>query len=178
MTAVQKLRASTAPDHDIVDAAFGGFDLADRRDYTAFLIAHARALPAVEAALAGIAGLPATPARTALLADDLAALGVPMPPPLPFAIGPAAAWGALYVAEGSRLGGIMLAGRVGQGLPAAYLSARHGTGAWRVLLAAIDAAVLREDAIAAAVAGARATFALYAAAAGVAPDDGTTRPGR
>lgn len=167
MTAIDRLRAATGPDHDAVDAAFGRFDLTDRGDYAAFLTAHARALPAVEAALERFDALPMPPHRREALAADLAALGIAMPEPLPFALADAdAAWGALYVTEGSRLGGIMLAGRVGAGLPSAYLSARHEKGAWRALLAAIDAAVTTPDAIDRAVAGARATFALYAQVAG------------
>ena len=43
------LRARTGPAHEAVDATYGGYRLDDRESYTAFLIAHARALPAVEA---------------------------------------------------------------------------------------------------------------------------------
>ena len=166
MTAVQRLRADTGTDHDLVDAAFGRFALDDREGYAAFLLAHARALPAVEAALSTIAGLPDFPKRTDRLAADLDGLGVAMPPALPFALADAdSGWGALYVMEGSRLGGIMLAGRVGSEFPSAYLSARHAQGAWRALLFAIDAALVAPEAIERAVAGAKATFALYAEAA-------------
>lgn len=162
------LRAATAPDHDHVDAAFAGYDLAKRGDYVRFLMAHARALPAAEDALV-IRTLPTWRRRTPMLAADLTALGEAMPEPLPFTLPPgdAAALGALYVVEGSRLGGIMLARRVGDPLPSAYLGARHEQGEWRTLLAAIDDLV-GEDGIAEAVAGAHATFALYAAAAGAA----------
>lgn len=165
MNAVQQLRSATAISHDRVDAAFGGFDLADRTAYAAFLLAHARALPAVERAVASFAALPAVRSRAAMLADDLDALGQIMPEPLPFALADEAeGWGALYVAEGSRLGGIMLAGQVGTPLPSAYLSARHDKGEWRALLAAIDAAAEDQAWIDRAVAGAQATFTLYAAA--------------
>ena len=162
-SAVAALRAATGPDHDIVDAAYGAFDLTDRASYAAFLHAHARALPAAERALTAIPGLPDFPLRTPLLAADLAALGTPLPPPLAFALphGEAAGWGALYVMEGSRLGGIMLARSVPAGMPAAYLGARHASGAWRNLLAAIDAAATSDAWIDAAITGARATFDLY-----------------
>jgi heme oxygenase len=60
----------------------------------------------------------------------------------------------------------MLARGVPDGLPSRYLSARHERGEWRDLLAAIDArGEAAGDAwIDAAIAGADATFALYARA--------------
>ena len=139
------------------------YDLAGSR-------AHARALPAAEAALAARPGLPDFRRRAPLLADDLAALGEPTPAPLRFALpdGEAAGWGALYVVEGSRLGGIMLARSVPADLPAAYLGARHRSGEWRTLLAALDQAAARAGTdrwIDEAIAGARATFDLYRRAA-------------
>ena len=160
------LRAATMPDHDLVDSAFAAHDLADRAGYVRFLMAHAAALPAAEDALA-IRDLPPWRRRTPVLAADLALLGAVMPEPLPFTVpaGRAAALGALYVVEGSRLGGVLLARRVAADLPAAYLGAKHRRGEWRDLLTAIDTQV-GEDAIAEAVAGAHAAFALYAAAAG------------
>ncbi len=165
MTAVHMLRSATAPDHDRVDAAFAGYDLGDRAAYIRFLLAHARALPSAEDALA-IHDLPRWRRRAPMLAADLTALGEIMPDPLPFALpaGRAAALGALYVLEGSRLGGVLLARRVPATLPSAYLAAKHERGEWRALLAAIDADI-GEVAAAEAVAGAHAAFALYAAAA-------------
>jgi len=164
MSFVQQLRAATAPDHAAVDARFGGFRLGDAAEYGRFLLAHARALPAVERALAGAGeALPAWRARTGALAGDLAALGLALLTPLRFAVGGAARWGALYVIEGSRLGGTLLAREVPAALPRDYLAARHEAGEWRRLLAAIEArAGLADDTWrAAAIAGARDTFALY-----------------
>jgi len=156
------LRAATASDHGEVDSAYGGFDLADRAGYAAFLTAHARALPAVEAALArtGEAGFRS---RTPLLAVDLKALGLDMPDPLPLAgpAGPAARAGMLYVIEGSRLGGALLARQVPADFPSSYLSATHLPGEWRALLARLDAMAEGEGWLAEAVESARATFALY-----------------
>lgn len=172
MSFVATLRAATAADHERVDALFGAMRLDDRDDYRRMLTAHARVVPAIEAALAHgeVAGdLPAWTPRAPLLAADLAALGAVMPAPLAFALPEGerqpAAWGALYVVEGSRLGGQLLARRVGAGMPHAYLAARHAPGGWRALLAALDA---RADAAppawgAAVIAGARATFNLFAA---------------
>ena len=165
---VQGLRAASGPAHDRVDAAYGAFRLDDRDDYAAFLTAHARALPAVEAALAAHPDLPPWRERTSAIVADLADLGQAMPSPLPFPlVDDAAAWGALYVTEGSRLGGTMLARSVAAGWPCRYLGARHLPGEWRRLLAAIetrarDASPEWRDA---ARAGARACFALYERAA-------------
>ena len=163
MTPVQRLRVATSPRHDSVDAAFGAYDLTDPAGYGRFLTAHARALTAVEAVLATRRGLPAWRTRTALLAADLADLGLAVPPPAPFDLPDAvgADWGALYVIDGSRLGGTMLARGVAAALPSRYLAARHLPGEWRALLAAIDA---RDEpaTIEGMIAGADATFALYA----------------
>ncbi len=168
--AVQRLRAQTGPAHDAVDAAFGGHDLGDRAAYARFLTAHARALPAVEAVLTAFPTLPGWRRRTEMLAADLADLGLAMPEHLPFVMPdrPGAAWGALYVTEGSRLGGIMLARGVPEDLPARYLGAKHLPGEWRALLAAIDAAgeAGGEAWIDGAVSGAEACFALYGCAVG------------
>ena len=173
MSFVQLLRAATAEDHQAVDVRFGGFALDDQDDYGRFLIAHARALPAVEAALrrpdadGGAAALPDWRPRTESLAADLVALNLALPAPLAFDVAGAGRWGALYVIEGSRLGGQLLARSVPTGLPVAYLSSRHRPGEWRALLAAIEARGSEggEAWRAAAVAGAQATFALYGEAA-------------
>lgn len=173
MSFVQMLRLATAADHQAVDDRYGGFRLDDAADYRAFLQAHARALPAVEAVLRGDPDLPAWRPRTGLLAGDLSAIGGAMPRSLRFdAPTSAARWGALYVIEGSRLGGQLLARNVPAGLPSTYLSARHLPGEWRTLLATIEAQAAAESDTwrEAAVHGARACFALYGAAA--APDDG------
>lgn len=163
LSTVARLRAATASDHDAVDAGFGRYDLSDAGDYRAFLIAHAKALPAVEAWLEGIAGLAPVRSRRDALSADLAALGEAMPAPMTFDVAPSAAagWGAMYVVEGSRLGGIMLSRSVPEGLPSAYLGAKHLSGEWRALLAAIDAQPADEAWIAEAVAGAKAAFELY-----------------
>jgi heme oxygenase len=159
------LRAATAVDHAAVDAAFGAFDLSDHDGYVAFLTAHARALPAVEAALAA-AGETGFRPRARLIAQDLAALGAKLPDMLPLAppANPAARAGMLYVIEGSRLGGGLLARQVPAGLPAAYLSATHLPGEWRALLARLDVDGDRAAA-AEAIESARTVFDLYKRAA-------------
>lgn len=164
MSAVAELRRVTAASHDAVDAAFGAHDLSDRAAYRAFLRAHARALPAAEAAMAALPFARTLPPRTPLIAADLATLGDPLPDALHFAVSnDAARWGVLYVVEGSRLGGAMLSKRVPADLPRAYLAAVHPPGQWRSIRAAIDAAAAGRDADwhAKMIDGALATFTLY-----------------
>lgn len=133
------LRSRTAAAHEAVDAAFAHFDLGERRSYTGFLAAHARAVSAIETALS-LAGETGWRARTPLVAADLATLGQAVPKPLRFEApaDEAAVMGILYVMEGSRLGGGMLAKRVGEGLPVAYLSAVHLPGEWRAFRDRLD----------------------------------------
>lgn len=163
------LRNATAQDHQAVDNAFARFDLSGRDGYVAFLVAQARALLAVEAVLWQ---LPGWRPRGGLIADDLAELGEATPRAL--ALSPprttAAAWGMLYVIEGSRLGGAVLAPQVAAGLPTHYLGAVHGNGEWRAFRDRLDTAEAedarggdhwRDDALA----GAQAAFALFHEAA-------------
>lgn len=164
-----RLRAILAEKHAQVDAAFGGFDLADREGYGAFLAAHARVLPPIEQALRPVAELPAFEPRAGALTSDLAALGIspPSPAPAPSPASVSEAWGMFYVIEGSRLGGGMLARMVPDAFPKAYLGAVHQRGGWRALCQALDEAVAAggEGYMDAIVVGARATFDRYAAAA-------------
>lgn len=169
-SAVTRLRTATRASHDLVDAAFGNFDLTDRAAYRRFLVAHARALPTAETVIAALPFARTLPPRTALLARDLADLGEDMPPRLQLEhLDEAGSWGALYVVEGSRLGGVMLARSVGTDLPSRYLAAAHAPGQWRAIREAIDTAGAHaspdwHDAL---LAGAAATFELYAKAAQV-----------
>ena len=75
----------------------------------------------------------------------------------------AAAWGIMYVVEGSWLGSRILNQRVRHEQPTAYLSARHEAGEWRALEQAIAAEVARHDDIwiEQAVMAAKASFLLY-----------------
>lgn len=104
-----------------------------------------------------------------MLERDLADLAEDCPPSLPFTVADEAGlWGALYVVEGSRLGGVMLARSVGADLPSRYLSAAHAQGQWRAIRDAIDAAAAADASPEwqeALLAGATATFDLYARAA-------------
>lgn len=162
------LRTATRAAHETVDAAFSRLNLADRDDYARFLLAHAGATAAVERVLVQDSALPPWRPRLPLLLDDIAALGLSPPSPLAFDLDdkPAARLGALYVMEGSRLGGAVLAKRVFADAPATFLSARHDPGEWRAFLRALDDRGVgqppewRDDV----AAGAAACFALYATA--------------
>ncbi|MGF7150701.1 heme oxygenase [Sphingomonas zeicaulis] len=161
------LRQATRADHDAVDAAFGAFGFETADAYRRFLIAHARILPIAERLIDPASLVPGWQPRADRLAADLADLGAAMPAPidLPPPAGTAERWGALYVIEGSRLGGVMLARSVPEGLPAAYLSAAHPSGSWKHLLATLDAADDGPAWRAAATRGAHAMFGAYARAA-------------
>ncbi|MFE8584842.1 hypothetical protein ACFX59_12120 [Sphingomonas sp. NCPPB 2930] len=105
--------------------------------------------------------------RGEALAADLAALGHEMPQPLPFDLSEdeATGWGALYVTEGSRLGGVMLARQVGEDFPRAYLESGFGPGEWRAFRHALDDAAVDLAWIDRAVAAAEQVFGLYRRAA-------------
>lgn len=160
------LRKATAADHETVDGEFGRFDLSLASSYSDFLLAHARVLGTIEGAVAGIWS--PWRARFPLLKADLAELGIAVLEGAPLPTGSLAGqWGALYVLEGSRLGGGILAGRVGTGLPKRYLSATHEAGSWRQFSEALDEAegsdseAWRADAIV----GAKLAFACFARSA-------------
>ena len=156
------LRDATTENHRQVDMLFAGHALDAPESYHVFLMAHARALGALEPV-----ARPAMP-RLPLLADDLAALGHAMPSPLPLKphAGEGYRWGLLYALEGSRLGGAMLARKVALGLPTAYLSATHEKGEWIDFQHRLDSAAAQGDEmwLDDAVLGAKAAFALFAQA--------------
>jgi heme oxygenase len=186
----QALRAGTAEAHDRVDAAFTTFDLTDRARYAAFLRAHAEVLLPLEAALPGERIVPDWEGRKrgALLREDLAFLRAPQlrhpgesrGPESQAASsavldpgfrrdddgwdrdwdGPAIA-GALYVLEGSRLGGRFLARQVPGDFPRAYLDANQPPENWRNLLDRCDAMLYQPAALQSALTAARTVFAAF-----------------
>ncbi|MDO8409248.1 MAG: biliverdin-producing heme oxygenase [Phenylobacterium sp.] len=167
------LRTATRQDHERVDQLGGGFDLAKPADYGAFLLGHAAVLPPLEAALDAAPpqdlppGWPERRRAKALLAD-LAELGLTAPPPSPIAVPAtsAARVGALYVLEGSRLGGILLRRRLAQaqpGAPSAYLAHGDGQPLWRTFLEWLDSRALDPAETHAAIDGARGVFAAFEA---------------
>lgn len=163
------LRQATADQHALVDEAFAAFDLSDPASYGAFLAAHARVLPEAEDIIAKAALWQEWTPRARLLLEDLKALGQPCGQPLaPLRVeDPASQWGMLYVLEGSRLGGSLLAKQVPAEFPSSYLSAGHAHGSWQAFQAALEEAAASQGELwlERAAQGARSTFDVFQAAA-------------
>ena len=174
------LRTRTRDGHDRVDAVYSSFRLDTREGYGAFLSAQAVAHLACEAALDRAHAedvVPDWPARRRgdLLIEDLRDLELSVPV---LAVGASAdgaggivdvapsisrapsILGAVYVLEGSRLGGAMLVRSVPYSLPRRFLGASV-PGAWRNLMQMIDRTLQSDEQIAAAVAAARRVFELF-----------------
>ncbi|WP_422010645.1 biliverdin-producing heme oxygenase [Reyranella sp.] len=168
------LRAATAALHDEVDARFSGPFETDKSAYAAFLVALARAVRPLEAALeeGGVERiLPdwAERRRSQALERDLEILAVPVPAAIPVGVtrDEARVYGRLYVLEGSRLGGRVLVKRAlanaDPKVRAATNYLRHGVGAdyWRGFLERLE----RSAAVAASpertMLGAREAFGLF-----------------
>jgi heme oxygenase len=166
-SARQILRLATAPYHERVDRAFGAFVLSDANQYGAFLRAQAFALLPVEAAIEEsevMSVLPDWPARrrSHLLRMDLAEMGL-MPEVgaqwAPFD-GVGELLGAIYVLEGSRLGGGLMARSVPAHFPCRFLTDIH-SGRWRHLIEVLDRLLTSEDRRADAIGAARRVFACF-----------------
>ncbi len=157
------LRAATRDQHAAVDGAFGSFGLDTPEGYRRFLRVHARILPIAESRLALGEILDGWVGRTSALLADLTALGIEIPEAITLDLprGDGARWGAVYVLEGSRLGGAMIRKSLDAGWPAAFLSAQHPPGGWQRIVDALEHAdggtAWRSDAIS----GARAMFEAY-----------------
>lgn len=144
----------------------------EREHYARILLAFAAFLAPWEEAVAGV--LPALRpwlrdrSRQPFLRADLRRLGLPTPDHAELGLslpGPAAAWGSLYVLEGSALGGQVITRALAtSGLDAAHGAAYfHGWGSatggmWRDFRALLAAEVTTPEEIAAACAAAAATF--------------------
>lgn len=104
--------------------------------------------------------------RRQALAADLAELGVPFPDVEPSTLpdDPAAITGALYVIEGSRLGGRFLARQVGEGLPRRYLSPGERPPSWPALLEQFERFLYSSATYATATGAALAVFERFEAA--------------
>ncbi len=164
------LRDATSSAHERVDAAFGQYDLADRTGYAAFLRAHAEAFLPIEAALdAGgaerlIEDWPER-RRSDAIRQDLDALGEAVPTSTDeeqsMPLSDAQLAGALYVLEGSRLGGKFLARRVPEEFPRAYLDADQVAGNWRKLLDRLDSILYDAATMKSAIGAALEAFAAF-----------------
>ena len=165
MSARAALRAGTAAEHDRVDRLFSRLNLALEEDYRRFLLAQAAALLPIEERLdaGGTAELVpdwGSRRRADLLRADLAALGADEPfliPPPPLQ-SPAAQLGAVYVLEGSRLGGAVLKRGLSETAPRRFLSAPQNKGSWRKLLEILDKCLYRSDRLDAAMIAAKEVF--------------------
>jgi heme oxygenase len=167
------LRAATIDLHAAVDARFSRGWNRDAKGYAAFLVALARVVIPLERALetAGVAKLLpdwADRRRSDALAEDLASLDEPLSPihvePL---AGEAQMFGALYVLEGSRLGGKLLLKRAlehpDERVRAAtrYLSHGADRNLWPSFVQRLDASAAVAEAPDDAVAAARWAFMLF-----------------
>jgi heme oxygenase len=168
-----RLREATQRAHEETEAAFAGLDLARPDDYRAFLEHQAAAVLPLEHELDAVGAEALLPdwrrrKRTAALSEDLHDLdGVSRPVHPPVVLNPAAAWGMLYVLEGSRLGGRVLSSIVANSRDPRVRKAtrflRHGEGQqlWPSFVAALNTALKTETEIAAAIDGAMTAFALF-----------------
>ena len=146
-SAQSALRAATQIHQERIDSLFSSISLADRNSYGAFLLAQAAAHIPTEDALAfgGVAAIVhdwSKRQRSDLIREDLAGMGLGMPQPagvLKFQ-SESGLLGALYVIEGSRLGGTVLRRSVSPGLPVRFLSDGN-SAAWRESLAPVRSAI-------------------------------------
>ena len=166
-SARQALRQACETAHARLDACFSRVELSSREGYCAFLTAHAAAFLPVELALerGGIAGLLpdwAVRRRGARLVGDLRALELATPPPAGTVCFARTAdlLGGLYVLEGSRLGGTILRRQVPATLPASFLDAAD-SHLWRSLIVKLDAELLTDGEVDAAVDAALSVFQIY-----------------
>lgn len=166
------LRDATRHEHDQVDAAFSTHDLSTIDGYGRFLSAQSRAFIAIERA-ADAAGAGALIAdwddrrRADLLLDDLADLGMEAPASIapPVITSDAEILGAVYVLEGSRLGGAVLFRSAPFDAPRRFLEPDGAGPRWRSLVALMDARLTDDREIEAAVQSARAVFNCFHQAA-------------
>ena len=184
----EMLRAHTSGLHAAVDRAFGEISFETRAGYSRFLRAHAHVVIPYEASFRRCRATETLPLagrryRSQALIDDLADLGVPAtaggsdpaPPRLDCA---ASLAGAVYVLEGSRLGGRMIGRRVakaGADLPTRFLFHGLGFDLWRSLVQWLDAVPWSVGQIDTALREAERAFQAYLLAAGPDAAEGQTQ---
>ena len=173
-TVSQRLRQATWALHQQLEQVSVMEQLGHGLDHVATMLeCMARAHGAVEQAVLGSdqAASIGFVARTPLIAQGLELLGRKVVPLVaePLVLGSAAArWGALYVVEGSIMGGQIMLRRLGELYP--QLDARvYGffvpyddpMSHWQKVRGQLEAQVIGDEAMHQAVAGASATFALF-----------------
>jgi len=180
-----QLKAATAQDHAAIEAGFADLDLTRFDDYRTFIEAHAAAIPPLERAVeaCGAAALLSDwpqRRRTSAIADDLALLsGKRCDLEAPLFATSDAGLGALYVLEGSRLGGRVLSGVVEESRDdrvrrATRFLAHGGVELWQSFAAFLNVQLASDAQIAAAISGARTAFNFFAKAQqAVAPERNT-----
>lgn len=165
------LRTATGSHHERVDSLFSKVRFDDRASYGQFLRAQAAAYLPTEHALSrsGIGAIvPDWHARqrNMLLCADLADLGLE-PPASAGDLdldGEEALLGALYVLEGSRLGGALLKRSVSPDLPTRFLGGGD-SAAWRSLLGLLEERLDTDVKRATSIKAARNVFMLFEAGA-------------
>jgi heme oxygenase len=154
-----------------VDRAFSRFDLAEAAGYRRFLSAMASAYLAVEAAVDAAGGERiledwGSRRRSDLLRSDLADLHLaPQISPGPRLLQSSEVLGAIYVLEGSRLGGRVLSSKVGAGLPVRFLATPSLPGAWPDFLSILRQRLASEGELRSAGAAASSCFRFFETAA-------------
>ena len=169
------LRDATQADHQRLDAALSPTNFDDSTSYAGFLRAQAGPLFAIETALEQAQVASRVPdwaqrRRREAMRADLARLDarVDETPLAPGFEGVAAQFGALYVLEGSRLGGAFLLKRAAASADARVRDATaflgHGAGLrlWPSFVEALEASSDARADVDALVLGARSAFALFA----------------
>ena len=153
-----------------MDLLFSRFELGREDDYRRFLLAQAAAFLPIEEALDRSGAAELVPdwkerKRGNLLRADLEALEASEPHALeaPKLTDDAAKLGAIYVLEGSRLGGAIMKRHLPDIAPRAFLSAPQSQGSWRKLLEMLDMFLYRSDQLDAAVGTAKAVFQTFEA---------------
>ena len=161
------LRAATFDCHQRVDEIYSSAQLDDRVSYGNFLCAQAAALLPVEAALdqLGMADLVEDwpeRIRGQHLIRDMVELGIAKPEPIerPTLSSPPEMLGALYVLEGSRLGGKLLRRSVPSNFPTRFL-AGESLESWALFLMRLDQLIDNDAERSGAIDGAHAVFSVF-----------------
>ncbi|MGR3759804.1 biliverdin-producing heme oxygenase [Roseobacteraceae bacterium NS-SX3] len=165
------MKAATEADHGTLDRLVSRWDLSQQESYADFLRLHSALVPPLEnwlAACGAAALLPDWPMRqrTDALLSDLRALSLPPLEPVPVALEPClpSAAGVLYVLEGSRLGGKVLARRAAAAeteLPASFLLHGADQRLWQSFLNWLNGQNFSIGGKHRAITSARAVFSLY-----------------